>query len=99
MKPFKGGRAEIAAAATRKSAPLWGMRRSRPPSWSRSRRPVAIWTDPADKKSAPLNAAWLSRSTSAATRLSDASSGCRVASKSPDEPRARRARPMLSVVE
>ena len=54
-KPLSGGKAEAASAPTRKKAAVRGMRWMRPPSPSRSRRPVACSTAPAPRKSSDLN--------------------------------------------
>ena len=100
MKPFNGGSAQMAAAATRKSAPVWGIRRSSPPSWSRSRVPVATWTDPAARKSAPLNSGVVDQQNEGGHQTQGRQSwGGRVATKSPEAPTARRTSPILSVVE
>ncbi len=58
-KPLRGGRAEIAAAPTRKKRAVRGIRLMSPPISSMLRVWVAWSTEPAPRKSRPLKQAWL----------------------------------------
>ncbi len=58
-KPFSGGRPAIATAPTRKHGPVHRIRWMSPPCRFMFRVPVAWSTEPAPRKSSPLNAAWL----------------------------------------
>ena len=67
-KPLNGGSAQIDSAPIPNSAAVTGMRRASPPRLSRSRVPVARWTEPAARNRHPLNAEWLTSWNSAAIR-------------------------------
>ena len=58
-KPFNGGSAAIATAASRKAAEDIGIRWINPPSTSMLRVPVAFSTAPAPKNKTLLNSMWL----------------------------------------
>ena len=57
-KPHSGGRAQMARPATMNTGALSGSRLTRPPSRSRSRNPVACWSELAERNSEPLKTAW-----------------------------------------
>lgn len=98
-KPAPNGRPAAPRAATPNSAVVTGIRRARPPSRSRSRRPVAASTDPAAKNPRLLNALWAIRCSSAAVSAT-AAAGCEPApANKVAVPSARVINPMFSVVE
>ena len=98
-KPHSGGRAQMARPATMNTGALRGSRFTRPPSRSRSRSPVACWSELAERNSEPLNTAWNTTCKRAATRATTASGRCPVAAKRPEAPTPSSIRPTLSVVE
>ena len=98
-KPQKGGRAAMASPPTRKTVPLTGIRLRRPPSPSRSVLPVACWTELAERNSEPLNTAWKTTWSNAATSATRASVRCPVEANRPEAPTPSSIRPTLSVVE
>ncbi len=72
-KPLNGGSAMMAKPPIAKNAAVTGMRRARPPSWSRSRVPVARTIEPAARNSNALNNAWFNTNSKAATSATPAS--------------------------
>ncbi len=98
-KPHSGGRAQMARPATMNTGALRGSRRTRPPRRSRSRRPVACWSELAERNSEPLKTAWNTTCKRAATRATTANARCPVAANRPEAPTPSSMRPTLSVVE
>ncbi len=98
-KPLSGGSAEMAAQPTSTNRPVAGMRFSRPPSFPRSRSPVAASTAPAPKNSRFLNSAWFSTWNSAAVIASAAAAPKSLVLKASARPSATKMTPMFSMVE
>ena len=87
-KPLSGGRAEIAAAPTRKQALVTGSRWISPPNRSMSRSCVACSTAPAPMNSRLLNSVWFKACRRAADSAIAAAAGSPLAVKASANPRA-----------
>ncbi len=98
-KPFRGGRAEMAAAPMSMATEVTGMRWMSPPRRSITREPVAVSTAPAPKKSRLFMAAWLNTWNSAAVKASAAAPPKPEALNARASPRPTKMSPMFSMVE
>ena len=98
-KPLSGGSADSPAAPMSNATAVTGMRWMSAPSFSMSRRPVALNTAPAPQNSRLFSSAWLTQWKSAAVSASAASTGRWSARNSSARPRPMAMMPMFSTVE